>query len=1599
MATRIRRTKDDLIGAVTEALAAKRAEPLLAEFAFRLYEHGSADDLSAYDAPALADLAADAYRRFAARTPGRHRITLTTAPNADMTIVEIANDDMPFLLASVLGELTEASCNIRLVLHPIVAVERDAGGKLVALDEPSNGMERLPRESLIHIHVARLAEEAANALADALDRTLTDVRSSVTDWRQMLDGIEQALADWTTHVEGDGNDDDREALDFLKWLKDDNFLLLGTRRYRAIDTGGEIGVERLPESGLGVLHDPAVRVLSHGSENLNTSAALRAFLASPGGLIVSKSNLMSRVHRRAPMDFVGLKLFNQNGKLSGELRIVGLFTSTAYTRPVNTIPLIRTKVDAVVERAGFDPRSHSGKALLHVLEHYPREDLFQLDADTLYDFAMRILALGEHPRTRALIRCDPFGRFVSAIVYVPRDRYTTDARIRIGEYLEKAFDGRVTAFQPDFQEGSLTRVQFVLGRAGGEIPAIDDVDLDETIADLIRTWGDRLVDALRASHASEAADRLATRYFAAFGGAYREAYGPETAVADMAVIEALTTAAAPGPAIDFHQPGGAGSKELALKLYHPERPIQLTDRVPILENMGLRVIDERTYSIAATDRPLVYLHDMTLERADGSAVTLDSALDARLEQLFGAIWAGSTENDGFNVLALIAGLDWRKIAVIRAYARYLRQVGMAYSLDYIWGATTRYPTIAEKLVDLFVTRFDPDRPEDGREADERALGRDIEALLVDVASLDDDAILRRLLNAVTSTVRTNWFRRVDNDPLGDTNAFKLDSRSITALPEPKPFREIWVYGPRVEGIHMRFGKVARGGLRWSDRAQDFRTEVLGLVKAQQVKNAVIVPVGAKGGFWPKALKPGMPRDAWFREGTAAYKIFVGSLLSLTDTIGGDGILPPARVIRHEGDDPYLVVAADKGTATFSDTANAIAESRDFWLGDAFASGGSAGYDHKKMAITARGAFEAVKRHFREIDVDVETTPVSVVGVGDMSGDVFGNGMLLVPTLRLIAAFDHRDIFLDPDPDVAASLNERRRLFDLPRSSWADYDRSLISAGGGVFSRSAKSIPLSQQARTVLAIAADHASPAEVMRAILKADVDLLWFGGIGTYVRASSELNEAAGDRANDGLRITARELKAKVVGEGANLGMTQRARIEFDLNGGRCNSDAIDNSAGVNCSDVEVNVKIAFGNAMRAGLIDRAGRDRVMMEMTDEVAAIVLRNNYTQTLAISVALGHGLEDFGQQRRLIGQLERSGRLDRTVEAIPDEATLNERAKSGTGLTRAELGVLLAYSKLWLKDELIASDVPDDPYLAAVLVDYFPPRMRTEFAEAIRSHRLAREIVATSLTNALVDRGGPTLVVRVANQTGADVATIARAFVAAREIHKLDQLNADIDALDNRVAGALQLDLYSRVQSLLLGSIVWLTRSVDVSAGIGEVVERFGEAVAVIVPELPALTPPSLATGPAREIERLTAAGVPQDLAIRLAHLPLEAAIGDIALIAEAAGQDRSLAAEAYFHVADAFRIDRLEQLSQAILITDYYDGLALDRARGDLGDAHRALARAALAAAGGLDGWMKANHVSVERALAQVGELAGADRLTVSRFAVAAGIIADLVRN
>ncbi|MGA7488616.1 MAG: NAD-glutamate dehydrogenase, partial [Xanthobacteraceae bacterium] len=1205
------------------------------DFIAGLFAYAVPEDLLRYDPRQLAELAAEAWSLLAVRKPGVPKIRLDghERPRHE-SVLEIVNDDMPFLVDSVLAELAELGVDVRFVVHPVFGVERDEAGRLVAFKgaKPASGALR---ESVIYIHVEPIEEEARRAeIVEAIERVLAEVRLCVADWRAMIARVKETIAELKANPPPLPAAEIDEAIAFLQWLVDNNFTFLGIRNYNF--TAGEEKLEPVFETGLGILRSRALGVVQRWNRPLVITPEMRALLKAPTLLIVTKAATRSHVHRHVHMDYVGVKRFDRDGRLVGELRMVGLFTSTAYTRSVRSIPYLRHKVDAVLTRAGFDPDGHSGKALVNVLETYPRDELFQLEEDTLYRFAMAVLQLDERPRLRVLHRRDRFDRFVSVLVYVPRERYDSKVRRAIGNYLADVYHGRIAAFYPFFPDGPLVRVHFIVALSPGDAPNPDRATLERAIEAIVRTWTDDLGEEIGRAYDPARANVLRQRYRHAFSDGYREMYSPATAVGDIRVIEGLTPERPLG--VDFHRRASDRDDAVGLKVWSWSRPIPLSERVPVLENMGFKVVDERTYLIArdTPDRTEVWFHDMLLERADGRAAGLD-AVKRGLEALFLVVMRGAAENDGYNALALAAGMMWRDVALIRAISRFLRQIRVPYSQDYMWATLVKHAAIAADVLRLFVARFDP-RPHvsaHARDAQESGIAAGIETALQHVQSLDEDRILRHFVNAVQAAVRTNFYQiNLDGRPK-QLIAIKFLSRKVDGLPLPRPLYEIFVYSPRVEGVHLRFGKVARGGIRWSDRPQDFRTEILGLVKAQQVKNAVIVPVGAKGGFVPKQPPKEGGREAVQAEGTAAYRLFISTLLDITDNLDAEGVVAPVNVVRHDDDDPYLVVAADKGTATFSDLANAIAREHGFWLDDAFASGGSAGYDHKKMGITARGAWESVKRHFREMDVDIATTPFTAVGVGDMSGDVFGNAMLRARTIRLVAAFDHRDIFIDPDPDPQQGFEERRRLFELPRSSWQDYDRARMSEGGGIFSRSLKEVELSPAARAALGFNAAKATPQEVIKAILQAPVDLLFFGGIGTYVRASAETDDTVGDRGNDPLRVTGGQIRAKVIGEGANLGMTQRGRIEAALRGVRLNTDAIDNSAGVNTSDVEVNLKIALARPMRDGRLSRPARNALLADMTEDVAALVLRNNYLQPLAISLAELRGLEDLGFAQRLM----------------------------------------------------------------------------------------------------------------------------------------------------------------------------------------------------------------------------------------------------------------------------------------------------------------------------------------------------------------------------
>ncbi|MDE1972797.1 MAG: NAD-glutamate dehydrogenase, partial [Hyphomicrobiales bacterium] len=1534
-----------------------RGREMPPDFIAELYAHAAADDLDRYTPAEIAAIGEDAWSFLLERTPGAPKIAFLPARlTPGVTVLDILNDDMPFLVDSVIGELTDRGLDVRLLAHPVFTVDRDAGGGLVQFRGVRRGDGQ--RESFIHLHVANIEDAGAQADAvRAIEGVLTDVRVSVQDWRAMLARVSEVTAELRANPPPLPADETAEAVQFLQWIAADNFTLLGARDYAYTDN--EHALEPISETGLGLLRSRDMHLLRRGNQLVTITPEILEFLKEPKLLIVTKTAVRSRVHRRVHLDYIGVKRFDADGNLVGERRFCGLFTSTAYTRSVRAIPYLRRKVDHIFSRAGFDPSSHSGKALVNVLEHYPRDELFQIDEDTLYQFALAILQLDQRPRVRVLPRRDRFDRFVSILVYIPRERYDSRIRARIGDYLAIAYKGRTRAFYPFFPEGPLVRVHFIIGRYEGETPNIDRAVLDRAVENIVRNWVDRLGEAL-AEHAPEQAHTLSLRYRNAFPVDYREVYAPPMAVADIAIVEALTAERPLG--VELYRDTGGEATNAGLKVLSHRRPIPLSERVPVLENMGFRVVDERTYHIEPEDAADVWFHDMTLESALGEAFDLP-ALKDKLEEGFLAVMSGYAENDGYNALTLATGLGWRDIALIRTLSRFLRQVRVPYSQDYMWTTLRKHAAIAAEIVALFHARFDPALgPADGeRAAVQETIAAKIETALQAVDSLDEDRIVRRFVNAVQSAIRSNFYQHGADGRPKPLISVKFASRKLDGMPLPRPLYEIFVYSPRVEGVHLRFGKVARGGIRWSDRREDFRTEILGLVKAQQVKNAVIVPVGAKGGFVPKLMPKNPTREEFQAEGIATYKLFISTLLDITDNIGPDGaVIPPAACVRHDDDDPYLVVAADKGTATFSDIANAISLAHDYWLGDAFASGGSAGYDHKAMGITARGAWESVKRHFREMDVNIHATPFSVVGVGDMSGDVFGNGMLREDTIKLVAAFDHRDIFIDPDPDPKASLAERKRLFDLPRSSWQDYDKGLISAGGGVYSRNAKEIHLSPQAQALFGVPAS-VTPQDLIKAILKAKVDLLFFGGIGTYIRASSEGDDAAGDRANDAIRVTGSDLNCKVIGEGANLGMTQRGRIEAAARGIRLNTDAIDNSAGVNTSDVEVNIKVALSTPVRAGALTVENRNVLLAEMTDEVGRLVLRNHYQQTLALSLAQRRGLEDFGFQQRLMHILEQRGELDRAVEYLPDEMALAERRKRNAPLTRPELAVLLAYAKLSLYSELLDSSVPDDPYLGRELNRYFPKEMTERYPQALQSHRLRREIIATQLTNSMINRGGATLIVRIADQTGASSASIAAAFAAVRQSYEMVALNSEIDALDNKVKGGVQLALYAAVQNLLLDRIVWFLRNVDLHKGLDAIVAHYRDGIAEVEAAMAtALSKPAQAARDARAAEFIRN-GVPHEIAHRIADFVELKAAPDIVLVADKAKKPVAEVAATYFATEAFFQLDRVAGAVPNIVVADYFDRLALDRALDSIGDAERRLTAAMVgnghAGSGAVEEW------------------------------------------
>ena len=1594
----------DLIESVGAAVGRRLADeppPAYEEFVRQYYHWVPAKDLADRDRSDLCGAVVAHWRTAQRRAPGEAKVRVYNPElqrdgwTSPYTALEIVSDDMPFIVDSVTMELARQGCAIELIIHPVLRVLRDGDGVLTEVLEQGTAAYGFLNESVIHAEVARQGgEDRLAVLRTGIETVLEQVGAAVEDWARMRAQTTALATELRRQAPPCDPHELAEAQAFLAWLGDEHFTFLGYREYE-LGPGDPAQLTMVPGSGLGILRGAATTP----SKPLGGRALQLARSSQP--LVLTKANARSTVHRPSHLDYVGVKQYGAGGEVIGERRFLGLYTTTAYKTSPRDIPLLRGKVERVLERAAFPADSHDAKGLLDILESLPRDLLVQIATDDLFELAIGILGLGERQRVRLFVSRDQLDRFAACTLCLPRDRFNTENRQHAEEILLRAFDGDHIDWRLQLTESLVVRVDYVVHCRDGVPEGYDVGAIEARIAEATRAWSDDLRAALVAEHGEQVGAELAEQYDDAFPGNYRADCDARTAVADIHRIDELR--ALEHPILALYRRVADSGHPIRCKLLSAAR-ISLSDVVPTFEHMGARVVDERPYEITPRDFSPVWIYDFGL---DCDAAALERAAD-RFGETFLGVWAGELDDDALNGLVMIAGLSGREISIIRGVLRYLRQAAVAFSDAYMIQTLLYNSHIATDLVALFTARFDPDRH------DAALAGRltaEIETAIDAVASLDEDRILRNLLAVVQAIVRTNYFRVDADDAPPEYLSFKLDSGQLQMLPRPRPRFEIFVFSPRMEGIHLRGGKVARGGLRWSDRREDFRTEVLGLMKAQMVKNALIVPVGSKGGFVVKR-PPTTGREALQQEAIVCYRTFLCGLLDLTDNYVGDGIAGPARVVRYDEDDPYLVVAADKGTATFSDIANEVSADYGFWLGDAFASGGSQGYDHKKMGITARGAWESVKRHFRELGTDIQEEQFTVVAIGDMSGDVFGNGMLCSPHIRLLAAFNHQHVFIDPDPDPAAGFAERRRLFEMTRSSWSDYDPALISPGGGVYERSAKSIAISEQARAALRIDASRLSPAELIRELVRAPVDLLFNGGIGTYVKAAGETNADAGDRTNDAVRVDGAQLRCRVVGEGGNLGLTQRGRIEYALrgghdgSGGRITTDAIDNVAGVNCSDHEVNIKILLNGVVGAGGMSTAERNRLLVQMTDAVAEQVLYGSYTQTQAMSLALTQAGSMVSVHERLIRHLEKSAGLDREIEYLPSEQTIAARRSERQGLCAPELATLIAYGKIHLYEQLLDSDLPDDAYLIGDLERYFPAPLGERFAAEIRGHRLRRELIATIVANQLVDRAGMTFAFRLGEETGASIPVLARAFAVAREVYGMRAFWATIEGLDNLIEAATQLAMLLEARRLVERAARWLVRSsARAEIDVGVLTARFAPAATMLAHAVPAVLQGIDREQYDERLAELQSAGVPGDLARRVASMPSLLSVFDIVEDAGLTGTEQPLVMTTYFGIGSRLGLDWLRDRILELPRGDRWQALARAALRDDLYRLHRSLTRDVLA--GGADGdsesaiagWMGRNAAAVERSQSVLADVQAYRTFDTTTLPVALRELKNLVAD
>jgi len=1644
------------------------------------YWHVPVEDLAAASPAAVAAAAVEQARLAAHRPQGRAlvRVRPPGSPGAfdpSRRVIDIVTDDMPFLVDSLTMELARHGLDSDHILHPQLLVRRDVAGTLhdvCGMLAAQGGDHDEIAESWTHIEISGPGADSAPAhgvvtrtsgtrnsgtrnsgagnsaaeLEQDLHRVLHDVRVAVEDYPRM-----QAKATWLAdRLSAEGAGAPAETVALLRWLADNHFTFLGYREYDLADDPDGMALLALPGTGLGILR--------HDKTGSTSFAALpsevRARARDRQRLILTKANSRSTVHRPNYLDYIAVKRVNDVGEVVGEHRFLGLFTHAAYHESITRIPVLRRKLASVIEAAGMIQDSHDGQDLTEILEGYPREELFQISVPELTPIALGVLALRERRQTRLFLRRDVYGRYMSCLVYLPRDRYTTAVRLRAQEILRDAFHGATVEYSATVGESALARLHVVVrAERGRRLPEVDTALLEAKLAAAVRSWDEDLAAEALARLGEEQAGELLARWADAVPGTYKADVPAAYAVSDLIRVRGMLQSGTPvafdlweaegfsggKPAEDTGRPDATDDRPRVwrLTIYRTGSPITLTDVLPRLHHLGVEVVDEHPYEFSAPGLPAPFwIYDFGLRPSGARPVPAAGApaagapraslpaaqapstrpphpgpVKGLVEDALDALWRGQIEDDGFNALVLDAHLSWRQVMVLRAYAKYLRQGGTRFSHSYIERVLRSNTTVTRLLVRLFESRFDPARQAGQAERSE-AITEEIRGELDDVAVLDHDRVLRAYLGLILATLRTNYFAdhavahaRGSGPAQVPYLVVKLDAAAVPDLPAPRPKFELFVYSPRLEAVHLRFGAVARGGLRWSDRSEDFRTEILGLAKAQEVKNSVIVPSGAKGGFVCKRLPDAADRDAYQAEVLACYRTFISAMLEVTDNLQAGRVLPPPGVVRYDGDDPYLVVAADKGTATFSDTANEIAQSYGYWLGDAFASGGSEGYDHKKMAITALGAWESVKFHFATLDLDVDTDDFTVAGVGDMSGDVFGNGMLLSEHIRLVAAFDHRHIFIDPSPDPARSFAERRRLFELPRSSWVDYDPTVISAGGGVWSRTIKSVPISAAVADALGLDSDvHAlSPDQVISAILAAPVDLLWNGGVGTYVKASTQTQADAGDRANDAVRIDATAVRAKVIAEGGNLGLTQAARIEYALAGGLVNTDFIDNSAGVDTSDHEVNIKILLADSISRGELGAAQRNRLLHEMTDEVAALVLQDNYSQNRALASSRAQASQMLHVHSRMIRKMARDGRLRRKLEVLPGDKEIAERRSAGLGLTGPEFAALLAQVKIAAEEELLASTLPDDPYLQSVLTAYFPEPLHESFADQMRAHPLRREIITTEVVNDMVDRSGTTFLFRMNEETGASVPDITCAWLVARQVFDLAGFWSQVEALDGRVEVATQLALLLEGHKLAERATRWLLYNRRPPFDIAETIDFFSGGVLTVSSGLPKLLTGRDRSGFDDGLESFTAREVPEELAERVAAMVPAYSAFDLVEIAAAVGRSVEETAEVYFDLGERLQITRLRDRITALLRDDRWNTMARAALRDDLYAAHAAITRDVLHVTGPgspeerLADWVRRNEPAVQRAGQTLTEIWESDRFTVAMLSVAVRAIRTLV--